>query len=180
MKTQNNIVIRKATSADLTGIEQVYDRTHTAEEQGLTTIGWKRGIYPTLQTAQDALRREDLFVLTDSSGAVLGAAILNHRQVDVYEGAPWQNDAPPAQIMVMHTLVIDPPCRGMGLGRIFEEFYVSYARKQGCTALRIDTNARNTAARAFYRSLGYAEIAIRPCVFNGLTDVELVLLEKRL
>ena len=171
--------IRKAAAEDLPGIEAVYDRTHTAEEQGLTTIGWKRGIYPTRQTAEAALAREDLFVMTDSTGKIVGATILNQQQVDVYANAPWEFDAPPEQVMVMHTLVIDPNCRGMGLGRAFEQFYVRYAQEHGCPYLRIDTNARNTAARQFYQRLGYREIAIRPCLFNGLPDVDLVLLEKK-
>lgn len=176
----HEIIIRKAAADDIPGIEAVYDRTHTTEEQGLTTIGWKRGVYPTRQTAEAALARNDLFVMTDDAGTVLGAVILNQQQVDVYAGAPWEFDAPPEQVMVMHTLVIDPICRGKGLGRTFEQFYVSYAKAQNCPYLRIDTNARNTAARQFYQNLGYREIAVRPCVFNGLADVNLVLLEKKL
>ena len=46
--------------------------------------------------------------------------------------------------------------------------------------LRIDTNARNVAARAMYKKLGYKEIGIVPTVFNGIPDVQLVLLEKYL
>ena len=45
---------------------------------------------------------------------------------------------------------------------------------------RMATNAKNTAARAMYRKLGYAEIAIVPTVFNGIPGVDLVLLEKHL
>ena len=43
----------------------------------------------------------------------------------------------------------------------------------------MDTNARNTRARALYKKLGYEEIAIVPCQFNGIDGVQLVLLEKR-
>lgn len=44
----------------------------------------------------------------------------------------------------------------------------------------MDTNARNTAARALYKKLGYQEIGIVPTVFNGIPDVQLVLIEKTL
>lgn len=172
--------IRKAAAEDLPGIEAVYDHTHTAEEQGLTTIGWKRGVYPTRETAEAALTRGDLFVLTDDDGTVAGAAILNQQQVDVYAGAPWEHDVPDREVMVLHTLVIDPFSRGRGCGRAFEQFYEQYALAHGCHYLRIDTNARNTAAREFYKALGYREIAVRPCLFNGLPDVKLVLLEKKI
>jgi hypothetical protein len=44
----------------------------------------------------------------------------------------------------------------------------------------MDTNARNTRARAMYKRLGYSEPDIVPCVFNGIEGVQLVLLEKML
>ena len=59
-------------------------------------------------------------------------------------------------------------------------FYEDYARGHGCPELRMDTNARNLAARRLYAGLGYREIAIVPTVFNGIPGVDLVLLEKHL
>ena len=72
--------IRKAVQADLDGIETIYSRIHDGEEQGLTTTGWIRGIYPTRKTAQDALHRDDLFVMLEC-GEIVAAAILNQIQV---------------------------------------------------------------------------------------------------
>lgn len=46
--------------------------------------------------------------------------------------------------------------------------------------LRIDTNAINSAARRLYAKLGYREADIVLCVFNGIPNVNLVLLEKKL
>ena len=80
----------------------------------------------------------------------------------------------------MHTLVVDPAAGGHGLGRAFEAFYEQEAARQGCRYLRIDTNVRNTRARVLYHSLGYKEIGVVPCSFNGLSDIDLVLLEKAL
>ena len=60
------------------------------------------------------------------------------------------------------------------------KFYEDYALENGLPELRIDTNARNLRARAMYKKLGYTEIDIVPTVFNGLPDVDLVLLEKNL
>ena len=36
--------IRKATTADLDAVEAVYDAQHAAEEAGMTTVGWVRGV----------------------------------------------------------------------------------------------------------------------------------------
>lgn len=170
---------RKALAADLAAIEGIYDRIHAEEEAGRASIGWVRGVYPTRATAEAALSRGDLFV-EEADGGIAGTAILNRIQVDVYENAPWRYDAPEGQVMVLHTLVIDPRVKGRGLGRAFVGFYESYAREQGCPYLRMDTNARNANARAFYQTLGYREIAILPCEFNGIPGVNLVLLEKKL
>ncbi len=176
-------MIRKATAADIDAVASVYEHIHTAEETGEASIGWIRGVYPERETALAALERGDLFVETDEiqgESVVVGTAILNQTQVDVYKGAPWRYDVPEDQVMVMHTLVIDPFVKGHGYGREFAEYYEQYALSKGCQYLRIDTNARNTAARAFYKKLGYEEIDIVPCEFNGIPDVKLVLLEKRI
>ena len=176
-------MIRKATLTDIDAIASIYDHIHTAEESGEATIGWIRGVYPERETALAAMTRGDLFVQTDEIGGesvVVGTAILNQEQVDVYEGAPWRYDVPADQVMVLHTLVIDPFVKGRGYGREFVEYYEQYALLKGCHYLRIDTNSRNTAARAFYKKLGYEEIGIVPCEFNGIPGVKLVLLEKRI
>ena len=65
-------------------------------------------------------------------------------------------------------------------GSDFVAFYERYARERDCPCLRMDTNAINTRARALYKSLGYKEIGITPCVFNGIGQVNLVCLEKKI
>ena len=169
--------IRLANAADLDGVAAVYDAIHNAEEAGSVEIGWARGVYPTRATAEAALARGDLFVL-EEGGAILGTAVINQIQVDVYADAPWMHDVPQDRVCVLHTLVIRPDAAGNGYGSAFIRFYEDYAAAHGCSELRIDTNARNTAARAMYAGRGYREIGIVPTVFNGIPGVELVLLEK--
>lgn len=173
------MMIRQATADDLPDVAAIYEEIHDAEEAGQTTIGWQRGVYPTLQTARDALARGDLFVQEDE-GRIVGAAIINQRQCDGYESADWRYPAQDSEIMVLHTLVISPSAARRGYGRAFVRFYEEYACRQGCRALRMDTNARNARARAMYRHLGYSEVGIIPTVFNGMAGVHLVLLEKAL
>ncbi len=170
------MIIRKATVHDLDSIEKIYDDIHTAEETGIATIGWIRGIYPTRKTAEESILRGDMFVLEDEQ--ILGAGIINQTQVDAYYGAPWEYETD--AVCVLHTLVISPQAAGRGYGRAFVAFYEWWAKEHDLPELRIDTNARNTAARAMYRKMGYTEICIVPTVFNGIPDVDLVLLEKNL
>ncbi len=172
-------MIRKAEERDLAAIECLYQEIHDAESAGLITTGWIRGVYPIKATAEAALARGDLFVL-EEDGRILGSGIINQIQVDVYEGAPWNRQAPDDQVCVLHTLVISPSAWGKGYGRAFIRFYEAYALQHGCTELRIDTNERNLAARAVYSKCGYQEIDIVPTVFNGIEGVNLVLLEKQI
>lgn len=171
--------VRKATAADLDAIAEIYAKIHTAEEAGEAVIGWRRGVYPERTTAEAALERDDLFLMEDD-GRPVGTGIINQNQMDAYAEGSWQYPATPDEVMVLHTLVIDPEEKGKGFGRQFVRFYEDYARQAGCRYLRIDTNLKNTAARTLYRSMGYVEIGCVPCVFNGLEDVNLVLIEKPL
>ncbi len=82
--------------------------------------------------------------------------------------------------MVLHTLTVDPLIKGHGYGRKFVEYYENYAKERGCYYLRMDTQSKNMAARKFYEKLGFKEPGITYCNFNGIPDVELVCLEKRL
>jgi len=173
------MTIRKATEAEIPAVERIYDEIHTAEEAGELTVGWARGVYPTRETAQAALLRGDLFVLEDG-GEICGAAIINRLQVDVYAGAPWAFAAEEGDVCVLHTLAVPPHFSGRGCGGAFLRFYEEYARRNGLHALRLDTNARNMVARAMYKRYGYREAAVVPTVFNGISGVELVLLEKAL
>ena len=80
--------------------------------------------------------------------------------------------------MVLHTLAVDPDRSGRGFGTRFVRFYEQYAKDHGCMYLRMDTNVINSAARKLYRGLGYQEVGMVPCCFNGIPNVKLVCLEK--
>ena len=171
-------MIRKANENDIDRIAEIYEETHCEEKAGRTTTGWLSGVYPVRATAEAALKRDDLFVFEEDK-KVLACAIINRIQVDVYKDGKWLFPAPDSSVMVLHTLTVSPKAKKRGIGRAFVAFYENYARKNGCTVLRIDTNERNAVARAFYKKLGFREAGIIPCVFNGIPDVKLVLLEKK-
>lgn len=175
-------MIRKAAQTDIPSIVKIYNAIHTEEEEGRAVVGWARGVYPTEQTALDALEKGTLFVLEteDEERRIAAAAKIDQTQVPEYADCSWEYDAPSDQVMVLHTLVVDPSAPRRGYGKAFVRFYEDYALKHGCPFLRMDTNARNTAARKLYAGLGYKEPGIVHCVFNGIPSVELVCLEKKL
>ena len=177
------LTFRKATSDDLDDIVRIYDKSHDAEEAGLTTTGWKRGIYPVRSVAEASLERGDMYVaeLTDEDHPdpwVIATGVINQIQVDVYADCDWIYKGPDDDVSVLHTLSVDPDARGRGAGPAFVRFWEDLAAEEGCSILRIDTNALNKRARRMYAGLGYIESGIVPTIFNGLKNVDLVMMEK--
>lgn len=175
-------MIRKATREDLPAIVDIYNEIHDREAASQVTTGWLRGIYPVSKTAEDSIERGDMFVLVEEDDHIIGTGIINQIQVDVYAKGAWTHPAQDDEVMVLHTLIISKrrvkqQGRG-GYGTEFLRFYEDYAKAHGCSSLRLDTNARNKAARAFYKKNGYQEIGIVPTTFNGIPGVDLVLIEK--
>lgn len=171
-------MIRLATIDDIDVIAEIYEDIHTEEEAGRLDIGWERGVYPTAETAADAVAKGDMFVC-ERDGVVVAAARINREQVDSYADGSWEYPAPDDMVMVLHTLVVSPAAMSGGVGKEFVAFYEKFALDNGCPYLRMDTNERNKRARNFYKNAGYKEIGIVPCVFNGIAGVNLVLLEKK-
>ena len=172
------MVFRKATERDISAVSEIYENITNAQENGGPFTGWQKGVYPTCATAKAALERGDLYVLEE--GNIKGAAIINKIQADVYKTAPWEYPAKESEVFVLHTLAIEPEEAGKGCGKAFVSFYENLAKEAGCPYLRMDTNAKNTRARAMYKKLGYKEIATVPTVFNGIKGVDLILLEKKI
>ena len=173
------LMIRKATESDIPAVAEIYAHILANEDPAKPATGWLKGIYPVEATARAALGRDDLFVCIEDD-KVVASAIINRTQVDVYADCKWSLECEDDEVMVLHTLTVEPACAGRGIGRKFVAFYEDYAREHNCKALRIDTNAVNITARGLYSKLGYTEVGIVPCVFNGIPTVMLVCMEKLL
>lgn len=173
------LIFRKATQQDIQKAAKIYEDVHTCTENGIVNTGWVRGVYPTYQTAEQAFKRGDLFVAQDDCG-IVGTAIINKNQMEEYKYAKWKYAAVDNEVMVLHTLAVLPSAFCKGYGKGFVKFYEEYALSQNCRYLRMDTNVINSTARTMYKKLGFSETGIVDCIFNGIKEVGLVLLEKKL
>ncbi len=169
-------MIRKATAGDIPDVAGIYEAIVALEAERKMT-GWQPGIYPTGRVAMATLEKDQLFVM-EKDGYIVATGILNQEQVAEYALCDWQDKSPDDKVMVLHTFCVDPNWSGLGYAREFLQFYEDYARQHGCSCLRIDTNAINTVARAMYKKHGYREAGIVKCSFNGIEDIDLVMLEK--
>lgn len=171
------MIIRKANIKDISAIANIYDEICDAQDEGKLAVSWIKGIYPTEDTAMAALKRDDIFII-EEDGTIVGTGIINQKQMDAYYGADWKFPAKDQEVMVLHTLAISPKVGRKGYGSAFVKYYEEYARENGCCYLRMDTNEVNKTARALYNKLGYKEIGMVPCDFNGIKGFHMVLLEK--
>ncbi len=173
------MTIRLAKYSDLPVIMSVYDSVFALEEKGEGKTGWIRGVYPTENTVLSAVSAQSMYVC-ELNGEIVAAAKIDKIQVDVYSKINWLYEADMKQVCVLHTLAVSGKHLKKGIASKFVEFYEQYAKKEGCTVLRIDTNQKNTPARALYKKLGFIESGIVPCTFNGIENVMLVCLEKKI
>lgn len=171
-------MLRIANLCDLDRIEEIYNEIHTEIEAGRAVIGWVRGVYPTRALAENSIRLREMYVL-EREGEIVACGRINRYQGAEYDGARWNFEAAPDEVLVLHTLVVSPRCKGRGCGTEFVAYYENMARREGLRTLRLDTNALNLPARALYKKLGYAEACIVPTEFNGIKNVRLVCLDKR-
>ena len=172
-------MFRKAQMADLDEIAEIYSEIHDYEEKNGPFTNWRRDLYPTRDTAAQAIADGYMYVGMDQ-GKMFGASLLNNNQLDEYAKIPWKYEANDNEVAVIHTLVIKPSMSGNGYARKFVAWLEDKARKCGCKVMRLDTPMTNTPAKIMYPKLGYREAGVEFFNFLGQIEEDLVCFEKKL
>ena len=110
-------MIRRARAEDVDAAARIYEALMDREEAGQGATNWKRGVYPTREAARRAQEAGWLYVREDGAGGVCASMILNDEQPSCYRDADWRVPAAPENVLVLHTLCVDPACAGRGIGR---------------------------------------------------------------
>ena len=84
--------IRKATAADLDGVEGIYNAVLDYQAEHSNYTNWAKGSYPTRADAEKALAEGTLYVQFDE-GVMVGCAIYNHEQLPEYSKIDWKYPA---------------------------------------------------------------------------------------
>ena len=83
-------MIRIAKESDLPAVAAVYEAILDHEDAtGLHYTGWKRGAYPTADTARNIFNAGTLYVGVDEDGTVWGSMNLNGVQLPEYKNGGW-------------------------------------------------------------------------------------------
>lgn len=169
-------MIRKAKMEDITAIAETYKELLTKEQQFGSNSNWKLGVYPTVEVPKNNVPTGTMYVL-EENGEVCASMVLNHSQAEEYSKIEWKYPGEKENVLVIHTLCIPPQKAGRGYGRQMMEYAKQYAKKTGCTTIRIDTYAHNEPAKRLYRNNGFRIAGYGHILLQGLIDEEQVYLE---
>jgi len=145
------LIIEKASAADLDGLEALYDALCDYLASHVNYPGWEKGRYPVRAVAEAGLCEDSLYVAW-ADGNLAGTVILNHREDPAYARARWQLTD---DVAVVHTLAVHPAFLHHGIGRRLLEYAVAWAKAQGSRTIHLDTYEKNEPAKRLYEAMGF-------------------------
>lgn len=166
------MIFQKAAPADFARIRDFYWRLIDAMEQ--STIGWKKGIYPTDEFLRESLSRGELYTLSDGE-TLCGCVILNSECNEGYAGVPWTRELAPDEVLIPHALAVDPAMHGRGCGKALVREMLNLARSEGKKAVRLDILSGNDAAERLYTRAGFQFVQAKPMFYEdtGWTEYKM-------
>ena len=146
------------TMEDLDELEQLYDGLNLYLSQTVNYPGWRKGLYPTRQTALDGIMENRLYVIKHH-GKVIASTIIRNTPEEAYYEAKWQTEDDYEKIGVIYTFAVHPGYLKQGVGRKLLEFIIDTCRSRGFHAIRLDAYAENVPAIKLYEACGFEYIA---------------------
>lgn len=145
--------IRRATPADLPGIdlllEQVREVHHRGRPDLFKASGRKYTDEQLLEIIADDTRPVFVAVADDApQGQILGYAFCVHQQ------HPDDNVLTAIRTLYIDDLCVEEQARGMHVGSRLYDYVVDYARTSGCYNVTLNVWSCNPAAYGFYERMG--------------------------
>lgn len=152
-----NWTFELGTMKEIDEIERLYDSACDYLEAHTNYPGWKKGIYPTRETAKTGIDNNELFILRWKDH-IAGTVILRHEPEAGYAQADWKVNIKYNDIFVVYTFVIHPDFMRQGIGYQLMQSLIDYSRKQKMKAIRLDVVTDNLPAIQLYRKSGFQYI----------------------
>lgn len=149
--------IRKGTLQDIDSVAILYETVHDYHDTYTNFPGWRRGIYPIREDAENGITEDNLFVV-EENGKIVGTFILRHVPEQGYEKADWHVRLDYREIFVVYTFAVHPEYSHKGVGKYMLEFILNYASQNDIKAVRLDVYEKNLPAIRLYESVGFKYI----------------------
>ena len=118
---------------------------------------WSRDGHPADDYLRDAIDGGELW-LAELGGEIAGAMVVNHAANDGYKGVPWQVQAEPEQVVIVHAFGVSSRHQGKGLGKAFVKYPVNEILDKQVGQPFLFCLGVNKKARQLYDSLGFQEV----------------------
>ena len=166
------MLFQKAVPGDFAAVQGFY--WHLIDAMPQSTIGWKKGVYPTDEFLLKSLARGELYTLSDGE-TLCGCVILSGECNEGYAGVPWTRELVPEEILVPHALAVDPAMQGRGCGKTLVREMLALARRKGKKAVRLDILSGNDAAERLYTGAGFRFVQAKPMYYEdtGWTEYKM-------
>ena len=148
------IKVRPAGLEEYTQVMEFYDRVTDEMEGREYHPAWQKGVYPDPAFIRRSAQEGTLYVL-EADGIIAGAMVMNHETAEGYDRVPWQVEARPEEVAVLHALGVLPGYHGHGLGKKLVGAAAGLASQAGCRAIRLDVLEGNLPARWLYERMGF-------------------------
>jgi ribosomal protein S18 acetylase RimI-like enzyme len=147
------VIFRKAERADYQPIITLYQSVIShMNDSGIAQ--WDE-IYPSEELIKADVESGQSF-LSYIGKEMCSVAVMNEQQEPEYTQIPWEHCN--EKVCVIHRLCVHPKWQRQGIAKSAMLYLEEIARLQGYKSIRLDAFAKNPAARALYRSLGYKHV----------------------
>lgn len=151
------IEIKQGTHGDVDAIETLYNELNDYLACHTNYAGWRKGIYPTRETAATGIACKTLYI-AKRENRLVGSIILNHEPEMNYDSVRWPSSAAIEDVFVIHTLAVHPVSLKNGVGKQLLQFSYDMAQKNKMKALRLDVNEQNKPAITLYENFGFTYV----------------------
>lgn len=148
------IQIKKGTSHDIDDIEELYNVLNDALEKGVNYPGWKKGVYPIRDDAEQGIENGTLYVAVLKDN-IVGTIILNHEPEEAYKEIKWGFEFDYSDVFVVHTFLVHPEYKQRGVGKQLMDFAEQYAKDTKIKSIRLDVYEGNLPAIQLYKKCGF-------------------------
>ncbi len=146
-------MIRHAKISEITDILAITKAcAHAMEQKGI--YQWNEH-YPSQKAFEEDLKRAELYVL-EKEGAIIGTIVISTHMDAEYIPIQWST--PNENNIYIHRLSVHPNHQGKGYARQLMDFAEAFAKKNRCTAIRLDTFSENKKNQLFYETRGYQKL----------------------
>jgi GNAT superfamily N-acetyltransferase len=101
-------------------------------------------------------------IILDPRIGIILVAIDNSQILGMVSLLFTESTALGARVAILEDMVVQPACRGQGIGSKLITYAISEAKKEGCKRITILTDITNTQAQFFYQKNGFVKSNMTP------------------